>query len=801
MAKFNTSRDAAVLAIESIAEQLAVARQAPETAHYYNDKNLSGYLSKESISDVEMADYSNSMEGIATHLSDPHLFGSDEFKAVVGGEVPTHSLEAAQILVAASSNLSGYNKTRASAKLRDGVPVAQMHGTFSGPAGSIGNFADVSSIAKESFDEKVLSDFLNYSIVFNVMASQQDEVNALFYKPLTITPDQTGYLVSMRMEQVWNGQEYAPNGDYTPQNKRNLIDALTHPEILETNLTNVIPYVQEGGGSVVNGVDPIKNLHHFVTKSGQPAATIDDVLTTTTRLEDLDVVTAPLAVNMTHNILGLSSHPSLIANGLMNEKDSLDSRVALYKVYLRVGDQIVKFNAENLYTSSFYASREGQMRKMTLAFDNQGLLISDRLLAVDGSEVAAFKPIVDAGYEVRLRIKLFGDITVDNSAVNIAATPVTIGAIVKDGVVISPNDADFLKVAGDLKLGTDEAKVKVVGYDLEARRTNYDLRSRGRLIDSTEYKEQLLVPLRSPISIQKPLAEIAAKEHPDVKSLVNAVRIMANNDGIKTLINHGAYLKQIVSKYDFDLAADRDSIPGIGRHYLRPCYIEESLHLPALINSSSSENRLKDIQGGISTKVNEMIGRVLKETNYIAVVEQLTGGNPGKVQVIIATDYRLPQYLNIQGDSRLFGGRIDYKIGSTPNKLMSDKIIMSLTRVGADAGPDPFSHGTFIWSPELMITTQLSRGAQTYTQHLVHPRYIHLINIPIQVVLNITGIEEVTGESTVQPVVLVTREEAALPGNAAIVPEPKPATGKQAQASAAAGAQAAPATAAPTTKP
>ena len=143
----------------------------------------------------------------------------------------------------------------------------------------------------------------------------------------------------------------------------------------------------------------------------------------------------------------------------------------------------------------------------------------------------------------------------------------------------------------------------------------------------------------------------------------------------------------------------------------------------------------------------------------------MTGGNVGKIKVAIGTDYRLPQYLNIQGDTRLFGGKMEYEIASTPNKLMRNKIVLTLTRVNSDEGPDPFSYGTFIWTPELMVSTQLSRGAQTFNQHLVHPRYMHVVNIPIIAVVDITGIEEVTGEATVLPVVTRTADEVKEFGN------------------------------------
>lgn len=754
MAKFKKHVDAMTAAIESIASDLEVSRNDASTAHLYGKNELNNFISveSESLNSVQMENYRAGMEEISNHLEG--IFAAHNLNGIEGG-IPAHSLEAAQILLGASGDLAGYNRQQMNATLEKGIPVHSFESYAFGPYGDV-SISTSNQVAVESFDEKVLDKYLNYSIIFNVLASRQDEFSALFFKPLTITPDEVGYIVNIRMEQVWNGIEHLPNGQAKDIVKRNLIDALTHPEVLETNSTEIIPFVQEGGAKV-GGVDPIKNVEHFLDDASAAVRTLRN-------LDGIDVLSAPLKTNMEHNLLGLSSHPSLIANGLMNEKDSLDSRVALENIYLEVDGKFVKFNTHLLRTSAFYRAIEGNMREIALTFDNGSFLLSADRLAMDGTVVPVFKQLEDAGYAVRLRVRGFGKGTVEYGNIEIVAAPVEIASVYKDGVEVSLEDPALKAIIGGLDIGKPSSKVKFAGFDLEARRTNYDLRSRGLLLDSTEYREQFVVPLRSPISIQKPIVD-AHKEHPDVKALVNATRIQANNDAVTTVLNHAALMEELVAKYNFVDQTSRDSFPGIGRYFLTPCFLREKLHLPTLVNSTSSENRLKDIQGGITTKLNEMVGRILQETNYIPVVEQMTGGNVGKIKVAIGTDYRLPQYLNIQGDTRLFGGKMEYEIASTPNKLMRNKIVLTLTRVNSDEGPDPFSYGTFIWTPELMVSTQLSRGAQTFNQHLVHPRYMHVVNIPIIAVVDITGIEEVTGEATVLPVVTRTADEVKEFGN------------------------------------
>lgn len=771
MANFNKN-DKTQTALESVVDSIEQSRLEPGVANVvFGNKDLAQKLSLEShqLSAAERAQYNAEMNTVGDSIS--RILGSDEALELLGlesiNDLPPHAMKAAQIMAAASGNVRGYHASQLNNYTDPKIGFLALESLYSGNGGNLAISADQSrmEVSLESFDEKELNKFLNYSIVYNVMASQQDEFNALFFKPLTVTPDETGYRVTIRVEQVWNGNEHNPNGDPNVIVKRNLIDALVHPEILEANGTDIIPYVQDAGsytsqGQQITGID---NTDHFLLEAGK-------IEKTTVQLENIAVETAPLRVDMEHSLLGLSSHPALIANGLMDDKDSLDSRVAVRNIYMKAGEQYVKFDTHMLYTSGFYKSIEGNMRKMTLSFDNNSFLLSDVVKSVDGKEVELFKNIVDAGYDVRLQIRLSGTIQVDSSFVEITALPVRIAQIIKDGQTV-PFDKEALANNAALKTLIEEvfppkgeAKVKVEGYDLEARRTNYNLRTRGRMIDSTEYAEQITIPLRSPISIIKPILG-GEKEHPDVKALVVATRIQANNDGVATVLNHADVMRAIISRKNYDYETDRHAFPGIGRHFLQPCFLEEHIHLPDFINSVSSENRLKDIQGAVTTKLNEIIGRVLKITNYIPVVEQMTGGNVGKIKAIIGTDYRLPQYIVTQGDTRLFGGKVDYEIGRTPNKHMSDKIVMSLSRVNSDEGPDPFSYGTFVYCPELIVSKEMHRGAATYQQHMVQPRYMHIVNTPILVLINLTGIEEVTGEATVLVNSPVTKEDAAFFGN------------------------------------
>lgn len=758
MANFNKAKDHITTALESMVAQFDTYRTSAAKSHLFTAETAE-MLSVESadLSDAQQRSFSNNMADIRELVAS--VVSSES--AYNGVELQPHQIDAGAIVAGASGNTLRYVQAQMKPRAYEGTAYATgLESIWDGAS------LDMSEISKESFDEKELNQFINYSIVFNVMASRQDDFNAAFFKPLTTTPDEVGYRVTVRLEQVWNGAEHDPSkaGD-TAFNYRNLVDALVHPEVLEDNATDVIPAVLE----FENGAKT--NKDEFFTIDGE----LDPV---EVKLEDVTVKTAPLKIGRPHNLLKLSSIPELIANGLMNEKDSLDSRVALSAVYFKTADnKAIKFVTKDLPYTQFYKTPEGHFRSMALNYDGR-FLLSKTVKTTKGEDLPAdLKALQDAGYDVYLRVRVNGSIRVDSANVDLTAPELYVAEVFKDGVSVSLEDATLKPLLAKLKFGEDAPALKVAGYDIEARRTNYNLRTRGRLIDSNEFAEQFVIPLRSPISIIKPIVG-GDKANPDIKALINAARIQANNDGVKTILNYAALLKSVVTREGYTYMADRESIPGIGRHFIQPCYIEEDLHLPDLVNSVSSANRLADIQGGISTKVNEILGRVFAITNYQAVVEQMTGGSIGNITAVIGTDQRLPQYFAIQGDERLFQGRVKHKVVATSNKHMRGKVVMTVTRDGASEGPDPFSFGSFLWTPELMVSAQRTLGASTFQQHLIHPRYAHVVNLPIVVVLNITGIEEVTGESTVLPTRSVTADEAATIRNAASAPKNADKDGK-----------------------
>nr|DAM92256.1 MAG TPA: major capsid protein [Caudoviricetes sp.] len=758
MANFNKAKDHITTALESMVAQFDTYRTSAAKSHLFTAETAE-MLSVESadLSDAQQRSFSNNMADIRELVAS--VVSSES--AYNGVELQPHQIDAGAIVAGASGNTLRYVQAQMKPRAYEGTAYATgLESIWDGAS------LDMSEISKESFDEKELNQFINYSIVFNVMASRQDDFNAAFFKPLTTTPDEVGYRVTVRLEQVWNGAEHDPSkaGD-TAFNYRNLVDALVHPEVLEDNATDVIPAVLE----FENGAKTNKDEFFIIDGELDPVEV---------KLEDVTVKTAPLKIGRPHNLLKLSSIPELIANGLMNEKDSLDSRIALSAVYFKTADnKAIKFVTKDLPYTQFYKTPEGHFRSMALNYDGR-FLLSKAVKTTKGEDLPAdLKALQDAGYDVYLRVRVNGSIRVDSANVDLTAPELYVAEVFKDGVSVSLEDATLKPLLAKLKFGEDAPALKVAGYDIEARRTNYNLRTRGRLIDSNEFSEQFVIPLRSPISIIKPIVG-GDKANPDIKALINAARIQANNDGVKTILNYAALLKSVVTREGYTYMADRESIPGIGRHFIQPCYIEEDLHLPDLVNSVSSANRLADIQGGISTKVNEILGRVFAITNYQAVVEQMTGGSIGNITAVIGTDQRLPQYFAIQGDERLFQGRVKHKVVATSNKHMRGKVVMTVTRDGASEGPDPFSFGSFLWTPELMVSAQRTLGASTFQQHLIHPRYAHVVNLPIVVVLNITGIEEVTGESTVLPTRTVTADEAATIRNAATAPKNADKDGK-----------------------
>jgi uncharacterized protein YfiM (DUF2279 family) len=611
----------------------------------------------------------------------------------------------------------------------EGISVIEPQ--FHGAAGFL-DYAD-SHPSLEAYDVSELQNHQAFTVAFNIQASRQSDFTEAFFKTSVHTPDQAGVELTIDNIYVMNEIRHNLNGKTVDFARKNLIRAVSDYTILSAETTRIYP-VYLSSGSIVNTAN-------FVSAALVAPSDVS--------VAGVAYQTAPLAINTKLNLLGLSQTPALVQAGVVEQSDALDTRLALDAIYVKVtpptgSPKVIKFSTTRLPRAAFYKSVEGNQRGMSLSFDSRQLTINPLTVAVDGTNtVPGVSGLVAGDYKVKLAVTLAGSADVQIGNVQVASAGISVEKLL-DG---TNSPVDFAAGAGKTLVdafGTFE----VIGYDLEARRTNTNHRTRGILLDTNQWKEQYKVYLGAPITCQKPTSsETGASE---LSALIAATRVRNDNNGITTLLNHVAQLRQVADS--FGNPDEEPNIEGIGRMVIKPYFYETSIDVASSINSIMTHQRDADIRELFGNILRRAAYDMLYKTSYQPALEMISGGTAGKPHVVIGTDPVIQKYLYTQGDSRLFGDAFDFTVVSNIDHRLENTIYMTFTRKDV-SGPDPLSFGSFIWIPELASTVEMSRNGQLSREIGVQPRTLHFVTMPVMTVINVTGLKEATNNKTSAPAI------------------------------------------------
>lgn len=246
----------------------------------------------------------------------------DDLKQVLAGvgleNLSEEQLEAGAIIALASGNPAEYARMgyRAVAQIStEGVSVSEA--ASGGVAGNM-DYRGTALPALEAFSEQELRNHVPMSIVYNVQAVRQDKFSEAFYPTHVLTPDQAGLDLSVRKFNVYDEVRHGTSGKVTDFKWRNLINAARDASILNNEATEVVP---------VRAVDN-SNASYFVDAAL--------VAPTTRKIGTLDIPTAPLKMGVELDLLGISQFPGTLGATLTDSTDSLDARVSLKNVYLKM---------------------------------------------------------------------------------------------------------------------------------------------------------------------------------------------------------------------------------------------------------------------------------------------------------------------------------------------------------------------------------------------------------------------------------------------------------------------------------
>ena len=696
MSKYNklNSAGGAVAAIQSaVKTQLTRAGQADTAV-----ANL--VFSAESL----LGDKENALRGVVTkEITGLETSVKLALESVVNqGEVTIGSInklalgfEAAAIVSAARGDLSSYISVAAPA-IPTGVTVHQ-------PA---------TSYSPESYDRANMSNYVDQTITWNVLSARQDDFNEAFFPTIVGTPDQSIFFVNIDRTLVYNGYDRIEGGKAADFKRRPLLDAVIDPKVLENNGTVIAPF---------KNPDNSQNAY-FTTEA----------IASTLKVNGVPIPSAPLRLATDIDLIGLSNNPLLLKGGILNEQDALDPAVKLKTIYLKAvrgaDTSLIAVDASLLPQNQFFKSPEGDWRDMLLNFRNETILITSATKDIANAVVPAFAAITG---KVHLDVKMSGNLNAQTANVNVGGTVGLKRVYSATNVELALDSAD---VAG--------LTLTLVGYDLEARRTNSNHRTRGIIVEQNQRREGYVVPLQAPVSYVRPTnTDQNYDSSVNTEALINTTRVQTNNAGVTHLFTAARTIESAFNAYVTGGAIPQ--IEGLGRELVKPYYRKIPVDMAKVLNSVRSSDKLADIQGYFTTLIGQAVAEAMSKSGYWAAVAAMNGGVETKPTVIMGTDQVLPQYLMVQGDDRTNGPLLKPLVVQSPDERMRGKIFVAL-RLTNGAEYNPLNFGMHLWIPELVSEIQMVRGGSLSNEVGVQRRNRHVNNCPLLIEIDVTNMHLIT---------------------------------------------------------
>ena len=711
MSKFITSIDQGVGRLTALVPPLETIMR-DKGDDFVSDDAALFVVSSESITDAKFEDIRTEYNGLVADLES--LAKDNDI------ELTQAQLDAGAIIAMSSKNPVNYHNLATDV---NGGNFSKNAVVIEPPIdGDYGSIDYRTEIGTEAFDERDLRKQIATSTVFNIAAAKQEEFSETFYPTVVLTPDQAGLEMTINPIMVHQEVRRKGTGEVTDFDKKNLIHATADHTILESRATDIVPYFNPNDS----------NKDKFVDTDLLEPRDVD--------IDGIPVRTSALAMGVGFDLLGLSQAPGILNGEILDSTDSLDSRIGLRNIYLHVMsgqddktiDSLVIFNTYNLPRSLFNKSSEGMGYEMELNFRTDAVSLHSLTKDKSGSLLVDSVPGLEK-YSLQFKCAINGTANVETGMVEIHTTKLSVESIFdSDGTLVSESDPGYVDAFKDVDY-------EVVGYDLEASRTNTNLRTRGLILDVDSITEAHKVGLGAPISVPAPVSS-SGRTGVDLKALISATRTKTGNIGITSLLNFVSRMKSY--SHAIEKGEPVRAVEGIGRHLIKPVFIEKTIDLKEIVDSERSSDKAEDIRSAIVEVLRYSAYRMVVDSNYREAIDFDTGGGNTMPKLIIGTDPITARYIIEFGDDRTMSESFkDFKIVTTTDTRMKDKIIMTFTR--DTKGADPLSFGVHLYVPELTSTVQVTRNGSTTKENQVQPRDIHVNNLPIVALVNVENLAEV----------------------------------------------------------
>lgn len=585
-------------------------------------------------------------------------------------------------------------------------------------------------IAQESFDGQQLNNAIYFSIAYNIAAATQDEFGETLYPTITVSPVESGISVSVEYVAIM-GKEVLRDTKGTPvvdvENRIPVIKAMYDHSVFGVDTSAIIPVFRTS------------NKDNFV----EECKYVDDTTS------NVAIETAPLKFGKAIDILGISQTDEQLAKGVMDNTDAVDRAVNISKLYFTLDNngtsEYFSYDVSNIASRRFYAPPQGHYKLLKCSFKATGAAINtSNTKKVDGTASTVLQSL-GQNHNIMLQFNVTGELNVESGVVDLNAFEIRLeGVRDASGNLLADTDQKYTIIKTAIE------KAKLVGYVLEARRTNTNVRTRGVIVSNEIYSYLYNVPFRSGVTCVKSLVNYSGTENDAnrVAAQSQTTGFIISNIAVSTLVNHVESLR--AAKDNGSLA--HLEFEGIGAKFTDPYFREESIDLADVVDSRESNKRDDDVRSNLLQRINNIAMDMIIKSKYGPSFKVLKGNAGGKITIVIATDPNIARLIVRDGVSEFeYGDRFKFKVVSTYNNLMTDRIIIVPTVLDANknTSPDPMNFGFCAYTPTIVYEVSKTTNGAVAGELNTIPRFLHVTNLAIASVINISDVSNVFNKITI----------------------------------------------------
>lgn len=593
-----------------------------------------------------------------------------------------------------------------------------------------------------SFDPVQHLDFIAASALINAQTSTPGGFEEVFFPTISLPPAQSGFDVLVQVPKILQTRTRLTDGNPLTLQKINLVEASYNPSVLNSNSIKIVPVV-------IDAVTPSQ------------LCTAAQVANTTVQVLDTQVTTRPIVFNKSVGLIELSTIAA-ITNGAsaLDTTDALYTNIGIENIYFRLSlvtgtggtattvAVTVKNNVKNVVGTLLQQKTLGRQQSFQTVTDVP-LYYTNTSVSVGGNDstIAQFNTAVTSAlgltagtsFTISSTVRISAQADTEIASMNVDATQATITGVFGD--LVNGGVQPIYSLAAITTPNVANMSISMIGWDVDARRTNSNLRTNGTIIDTNNNVfYRLAINLFPPFTARTPINQT---DQITYEMFANVTNLWTNGQCVDKLLAAEDYLR-LVSGTPMGVGTKTNQCPLMGGEFVIPTFREDNVDLATMVSNFQSKDTLANVRAAIQTSLMYVAAKLYMDSGYASALQVLLS-DLDAYEVIIVTDPLIARYLMEPGDIRTFGDNVKYIITKSMNQNLRGKIYYSFRLMGNSDVVHPMTFGCKLVSPNVTYeVTPMNRNGANMREIQSMPRVSPYVNLPVLGKLNVLNLDTFT---------------------------------------------------------